>query len=138
MMSQTTFPIDMYQFRVVLRETSSYIWRRLLVRSGSILITFHRVIQIAFGWSGRRSFSFNIQEHFQQAASVGAPCQRTLSDICLYPKERFSYDEEDAAGMSRPWRFQIRLGKKLSLDARGAAAICSSSRTRHRKDDRRQ
>ena len=123
-MNQTTSPIEIYQFRVVLRETSPHIWRRLLVRNDSPLITFHRVIQIAFGWSGRRSFSFNIQGHRQKAASVGDPCQVTLSDVRLYPKERFSYDEENAAGISRPWRIQIRLEKKLPLDARGRYPRC--------------
>jgi hypothetical protein len=123
-MNQAASPIEIYQFRVVLRETSPHIWRRLLVRSDSTLITFHRVIQTVFGWSGRRSFSFNIQGHRQQAASVGDPCQVSLSDVCLYPKERFSYDEENTAGISRPWRFQIRLEKKLPLDERGRYPRC--------------
>lgn len=96
------------------------------------LITFHRAIQIAFGWSGRRSFLFNIQGHRQQAASVGNPCQVTLSDVRLHSKERFSLDEEDAAGMSRPWRFQIRLEKKLLLDARDA--ICTALTVRVRQN----
>jgi hypothetical protein len=124
-MSETTFPIEIYQFRVVLRETSPHIWRRLLVRSDSTLITFHRVIQSAFGWSGRRGFSFNIQGHRQQAAAVSDPCQVTLGDVRLYPKERFSYDEaQEAAAMSRPWSFLIRLEKKLPLDARGRYPRC--------------
>lgn len=123
-MNQTTSPIEIYQFRVVLRETSPHIWRRLLLRNDSTLITFHRVIQIACGWSGRRSFSFNIQGDRQKAASVGDPCQVTLFDVRLYPKERFSYDEENAAGISPPWRIQIRLEKKLPLDERGRYPRC--------------
>ncbi|MGH9437393.1 MAG: IS1096 element passenger TnpR family protein [Terriglobia bacterium] len=56
-MNETTFPIEIYQFRIVLRETSPHIWRRLLVPSDSTLIAFHHVIQTAFGWSGRRSLA---------------------------------------------------------------------------------
>ena len=123
-MSQTTSPIEIYQFRVVLRETSPHIWRRLVVRSDSTLITFHRVIQSAFGWSGRRPFSFHIQGHRQQAASVSDPRQVSLADLRLYPKERFRYDEEDADGMRRPWRFQIRLERKLPIEEKGHYPRC--------------
>lgn len=115
-MNQTTSPIEIYQFRIVLRETSPHIWRRLLVRSDCTLITFHRVIQTAFGWSGRRPFSFHIQGHRQQAASISDPRQVSLADLRLYPKERLRYDEEDADCMSRPWRLQIQLEGKLPVD----------------------
>ncbi|MGH9628976.1 MAG: plasmid pRiA4b ORF-3 family protein [Bryobacteraceae bacterium] len=123
-MNQTTSLIEIYQFRVVLRETSPHIWRRLLVPSDSTLITFHRVIQAAFGWSGRRSFSCNVQGDRQQAASVGDPRLISLCDLRLYVKERFTYDEENTAGMSRPWRFQIRLEKKLPKEERGHYPRC--------------
>jgi hypothetical protein len=125
-MNQNTSPIEIFQFRVVLRETSPHIWRRLLVRSDSTLITFHQVIQTAFGWSGRRSFSFSIQGHRSQAASVGDPCGVTLADFRFYLKERFSYEEENAGAMSRPWRFQIRLEKMLPVDERGRYPRCIS------------
>jgi hypothetical protein len=115
MMTQPTSPIEIYQFRLVLRETSPHIWRRILVASDTTLIAFHQVIQIAFGWSGRRCFSFHIQGYRQQAASISDPRQVTLSDVRLYPKERFRYDEENTDAMSRPWSFQARLENKLPV-----------------------
>ena len=89
-MTQTTSPIEIYQFRIVLRETSPHIWRRLLVPSDTTLIAFHQAIQVAFGWSGRRSFSFNVRGHCHKAATVSDPRQVSLSDLHLYLKERFS------------------------------------------------
>ena len=123
-MNQTTSSIEIYQFRIVLRETSPHLWRRLLVASDSTLIVFHRVIQTAFGWSGRRSFSFNVQGHRQKAAAVSDPGQVTLSDLGLYLKERFGYEEENTDGMSRPWRFQIRLEKKFPMEEKGRYPRC--------------
>ena len=123
-MNQTTSSIEIYQFRIVLRETSPHLWRRLLVASDSTLIVFHRVIQTAFGWSGRRSFSFNVQGHRRKAAAVSDPRQVSLSDLGLYLKERFSYEEESTQGMSRPWRFQIRLEKKFPMEEKGRYPRC--------------
>src|ERR1035438_562901 len=123
-MNQNTSPIEIYQLRIVLRETSPHIWRRILVPSDATLIALHQVIQTAFGWSGRLSFSFHIQGHRQQAASVSDPRRISLSDVRFYPKERFTYDEEKADCMRRPWRFQIRLEKKLPVEERGRYPRC--------------
>jgi len=54
-------PIEIYQLRVVLRETSPHIWRRFLVCSDSSIVDLHQTIQIAFGWSGRRAFAFEVK-----------------------------------------------------------------------------
>jgi hypothetical protein len=89
-MNPATFSGEICQFRVVLRETSPHIWRRLLVPSDFTLIPFHRVIQTVFGWSGRRSFSFHVQGYRHGAAAVSDPDQIVLSDLGLYLKERFS------------------------------------------------
>ena len=39
-------PIEIYQLRVVLRETSPHIWRRFLVRNDSSIVDLHLTIQI--------------------------------------------------------------------------------------------
>jgi hypothetical protein len=39
-------PVEIYQLRVVLRETSPHIWRRFLVRSDSSIVDLHQTIQI--------------------------------------------------------------------------------------------
>src|SRR5262247_2263416 len=108
-------PLEIYQLRVVLRETSPHIWRRFLVRSHSSIVDLHRTIQIAFGWSGRRVFAFEVQGHRQGVRLEGHARDMLLSDFRLYVKERFTYAYNIAEQESRPWRFEIRLEQKLLL-----------------------
>jgi Plasmid pRiA4b ORF-3-like protein len=122
-MNESTSANEIYQFRVMLRETSPHVWRRLLVRSDSKLIDFHRVIQTAFGWSGRLPFAFSIQGHRSQAAAVEDPCRITLADFRLYPKERFSYDEQNAGVTPRPWRFRSDWRRSCLPTSEGTPAL---------------
>jgi hypothetical protein len=116
--------IEIYQLRVVLRETSPHIWRRFLVRSDSYIVDLHKTIQIAFGWSGRRSFEFDVQGHRQGVRLGGDARHILLSDFRFYVKERFTYAYNIADQESRPWRFEIRLEQKLALDARQRYPRC--------------
>jgi len=111
-------PIEIYQFRVVLRETSPHIWRRFLVRSASSLVDLHQTIQIAFGWSGRRAFAFKVQGHRHGVQLEGDAREMRLADFRLYVKERFTYTYNTVDQESRSWRFAIRLEQKLAVDAR--------------------
>src|SRR3954471_24691943 len=108
------FPFEIYQFRIVLRETSPPVWRRLLLPSDGTLIAFHQILQTAFGWSGRRPFSFHLQGHRSQAALRNDPRQVTLADLRLYEKERFAYREETRDATRQLWQFDVRLEKKLA------------------------
>jgi hypothetical protein len=110
-------PIEIYQLRVMLRETCPHIWRRFLVRSDSSIVDLHRTIQIAFGWSGRRVFEFDVQGHRQGVRLEGDPHHILLSDFRFYVKERFTYAYNIADQESRPWQFAIRLEQKLAIDA---------------------
>jgi len=111
-------PIEIYQFRVVLREASPHIWRRFLVRSDSSIVDLHQTIQIAFGWSGRRAFAFEVQGHRHGVRLEGDARDMLLSDFRLYAKERFTYAYNTTDQDSRPWRFELRLEQKLAVDAR--------------------
>jgi hypothetical protein len=59
MKQQLTHP-DIYQLRIVLRDISPLIWRRLLVRSDTTLAHLHRMIQILFAWSDEHLHHFHI------------------------------------------------------------------------------
>jgi hypothetical protein len=111
-------PIEIYQLRVVLRETSPHIWRRFLVRSDSSIIDLHQTIQIAFGWSCRRAFAFNVQGHRQGVRLEGHAREMRLSDFRFYVKERFTYVYNTTDQESRPWRCEIRLEQKIAMDVR--------------------
>ena len=111
-------PIEIYQLRLVLRETSPHIWRRFLVRSDSSIVDLHQTIQIAFGWSGRRAFAFEVQGHRQGVRLEGHARDMLLADFRFYVKERFTYAYNTTEQESRPWRCEIRLEQKLAIDAR--------------------
>jgi hypothetical protein len=54
-MNQPIEPPSVYQLRIVLREISPLIWRRLLVRSDPTLVHLHTMLQITFDWQVRQS-----------------------------------------------------------------------------------
>ncbi|MGH9402232.1 MAG: IS1096 element passenger TnpR family protein [Terriglobia bacterium] len=60
-MSNAAASTEIYQFRVVVRDTSPHLWRRLRVRSSTTLAGFHHTLQVAFGWSGSRPYRFLIR-----------------------------------------------------------------------------
>ncbi len=111
-------PIEIYQLRVVLRETSPHIWRRFLIRGDSSIVDLHQTIQIALGWSGRQVFQFDVQGHRRGVQRERDARHILLSDFRLYLKERFTYAYNIADQQSHPWRFEIRLDQKVAMDAR--------------------
>ena len=52
---------QIYQLRVVLRNISPLIWRRLLVRSDSTVAALHQALQVAFGWDDEHLNRFEIR-----------------------------------------------------------------------------
>lgn|GEM_PF-1913327 len=117
-MASAQNPVEIYQLRAVLRETSPHIWRRCLVRGDSSIVDLHQTIQIAFGWSGRRAFAFEVQGHRRGVRLEGDARDMLLADFRFYIKEPFTYTYNTADHESRPWRFAIRLEQKLAVDAR--------------------
>jgi len=120
-------PIEIYQLRVVLRETSPYMWRRFLVRSDSSIVDLHQTIQIAFGWSGRRAFAFEVQGHRRGVRLEGDAQDILLADFRFYVKERSIYTYNTAEQEGRPWRFELRLEQKLTMDVRQYYPRCIGS-----------
>src|SRR5687768_6322409 len=111
-------PVEIYQLRVVLRETSPHIWRRFLVRSDNSIVDLHQTNQIAFSWSGRRAFAFEVQGHRRGVQLKGNARDMLLSDFRFYVKERFTYTYNTAEQEGRPWQFSIRLEQTLAMDIR--------------------
>jgi len=50
---------DLYQLRVVLRNVSPLIWRRLLVRSDASIAELHAILQTAMGSSDTHLHRFH-------------------------------------------------------------------------------
>jgi hypothetical protein len=117
-MEPTYHPIEIYRFRVVLRDASPHIWRRVLVRSDSSLVDLHQTIQIALGWNGRQAFAFEVQGHRRSIHLEGPAQAMRLADLRLYVKERFTYTYNTPECASRPWEFAIRLEHTLAMEVR--------------------
>ncbi|MGH9396164.1 MAG: IS1096 element passenger TnpR family protein [Terriglobia bacterium] len=60
-MTQANNSPTVYQFRVVLRELSPHIWRRILIESDNTIVDLHRAIQVAFNWTDRYPRRFKIR-----------------------------------------------------------------------------
>src|SRR4249920_1530155 len=59
-MSQPPELPSLYQLRIVLREISPLIWRRLLVCSDTTLAQLHTMLQITFDWSDAHLHTFHV------------------------------------------------------------------------------
>jgi hypothetical protein len=119
-------PVEVYQFRVYLREISPMIWRRLLVRSDSTIADLHYTLQIAMGWEDYHLHQFVIHGQrygVSRAGGVGFtdnPAQVHLADFHFRLCERFLYEYDFGDG----WQHEIRLEKRLPLDPTKTYPCC--------------
>jgi hypothetical protein len=94
-MCSATPPPEVYQLHVWWREISPMIWRRLLVRSDSIIANLHYILQMAMGWGGYYLHHFIMRGKrygIPQPGGLGFPDDSTqvrLADMRLRLRERF-------------------------------------------------
>ena len=121
---------DLYQLRVILRNVSPLIWRRLLVRSDTSIAQLHVVLQMAMGWSDTHLHRFRIHGKAYGTARCGGvgfaddPFEVRLCDFRLRRRERFLYEYDFMDG----WILDIRLEKTLAADAKGIHPRCTAGR----------
>ena len=121
---------NLYQLRVVLRNVSPLIWRRLLVRSDTSIAELHTILQTAMGWSDTHLHRFRIHGKAYGIARCGGigfaddPFEVRLSDFRLRRRERFLYEYDFMDG----WILDIRLEKTLAADAKGIHPRCTAGR----------
>jgi Plasmid pRiA4b ORF-3-like protein len=115
-----------YQLRIVLRDFSPLIWRRLHVPSNIDLARLHRILQILFSWDGEHRHRFHIHGKDYGMASAGGirfdndPRQARLSDFHLHCRERFLYQYDFTAC----WELEIRLENILPFDPACSYPVC--------------
>jgi len=125
-MNRDPQPSFTYQLRIVLRNVSPLIWRRLLVPSDIDLARLSRILQILFSWSGEHLHSFHIHGKDYGTPYAGAvssgnhPRQVRLSDFHLHRRERFLYQYDFTAG----WELEIRIEDILPVDQAHSYPIC--------------
>ena len=119
-----------YQLRVVLREISPLIWRRLQVRSDGTIADLHATLQLALGWSDDHLNRFVVHGREYGVAHSGGcefsddPAQVRLADLSLRAGERFLYEYDFGA----PWQHDIRVEGILPLDPGRRYPVCISGR----------
>ena len=112
-------PPRIYQLRIVLREISPLIWRRLLVCSDSTLAQLHTILQIILDWSGEDLCTFHI--HGKDYGSNGADTRHIRpSTLRLRRGERFRYVYDYSAY----WQCGIRLEAMLPRDPARFYPVC--------------
>src|SRR6266571_3424364 len=119
-MTTSSPPLSIYQLRIVLRDISPLIWRRVLVHSEATLAHLHAILQILFAWSDEHLHSFYV--HGREYGSSGAPTHAVLlRDLCLHRGERFRYVYDFGAY----WECDIRLEALLPRAPRDASIPCA-------------
>src|SRR4051794_40306633 len=107
-----------YQFKVVLRDVSPMVWRRLLLRSDQSIADLHYAIQIAMDWSDQHLHGFRIHGKEYGVTHIGSvgfsdDADRVLlSRFQLQLRERFLYEYD----FYDHWVHEVRLEKTLPLN----------------------
>lgn len=126
-----TLPVPaVYQLRVVLREISPLIWRRVLVRADSSIADLHVTLQTAFGWADAHLHRFVIHGREYGSAYSGGisfrddPRGVLLAHFGFRVGERFVYDYHLIDG----WRHDVRLERVLAVEPDRAHPVCTGGR----------
>lgn len=104
-----------YQLKVVLRDVTPLVWRRLLVTSTTTIADLHAIIQCAMGWEDLHLHQFMIYGkaygvyHDGGMTFVDNPHQVTLAGFRLRAGERFRYEYDFGDG----WQHDIWLERIL-------------------------
>ena len=118
--------IEVYQFRIWLKQISPMIWRRLLVRSDSSIADLHHYLQIIMGWEDIHLNQFTIRAKVYGVYHTGGisfsdnPNEAKLSDFQFYINERFTYEYDFFAH----WEHEIRFEQRLPINQNKIYPIC--------------
>ena len=130
-------PPCVYQFRVVLRDVSPLVWRRLLLRSDQSVADLHYAIQIAMDWSDQHLPRFRIHGKdygVTHSGGVGFSDDAEtvpLSRFQFRLRERFLYEYD----FYDQWVHEIRLEKTLPLSRQRLYPVCVSGAHRAPPED---
>lgn len=114
-----------YQLRVVLREITPIIWRRLLVRADTSLADLHDILQVAFGWSDEHLHRFVVQGAAYDDAVHGDDLAAVrLVDLGLRETERFVYDYD----LGVLWRHDLRVEQIVGAEPGQRYPRCTGGR----------
>ena len=122
-MEPTLESINIYQLRIVLRDISPLVWRRVLVRDDTTLAQLHDIIQILFEWQDEHLHDFHL--FGKDYGTSGADTQAAiLSQFRLRKGERFRYIYDYYAY----WVCDIRLEAILPIDPKRSYPVCTGGK----------
>jgi hypothetical protein len=121
---------NIYQLRIVLRDISPLVWRRVLVRDDTTLAQLHDIIQILFEWQDEHLHDFHIfgKDYGTSGADTRAAI---LSQFRLRKSERFRYVYDYYAY----WVCDIRLEAILPVDPKRFYPVCTSGKNASPSED---
>jgi hypothetical protein len=120
--------IRVYQLKIVLRDLSPLVWRRVLVTSETTIAALHAIVQAVMGWEDLHLHQFRIHGKAYGVYRGGGvtfaddPQQVRLSDFRLHKGERFRYDYD----FGDYWQHDIRLEQVLPLEAQTPYPVCTA------------
>lgn len=120
-------PSQRYQLKIVLRDVSPMVWRRVEVNSETTLAELHDLIQVAMGWEDEHLHRFHVhgQDHgLAKLGTAGFDDSRgtRLSDLRLRVGERLTYEYN----FHGPWWHDLRLEAKRPADPKQLWPVCSA------------
>ena len=117
-----------YQLKIVLRDVTPMIWRRLLVTNTTTIADLHAFIQIAMGWEDLHLHQFRIYGKAYGIYRDGGmtfadnPHQVRLADFRLRAGERLLYEYDFGDG----WQHDIWLERILPHPSTQDYPVCSA------------
>src|ERR1019366_6214647 len=118
---------ELYQLRVVLRDVSPLVWRRLLISSETSIAQLYEILLRAFAWSGEHVHLFHIHGRDYGDSQYGGIVfsedarQVRLSRLQLHDGERFRYEYDYTAG----WVLNVLLERILPWEGKLILPICT-------------
>ncbi len=129
-----------YQLKIILKNTSPPIWRRILVPSDIKLDQFSAVLQVAMGWDGGHMHSFDSGGIEYGDPGFGGDsddlyleneCKKRLSQLLTNPKDKLTYTYD----FGDNWQHTVLLEKIIAVDSAMTHAVCVSGKRACPPDD---
>ncbi|MFF0080089.1 hypothetical protein ACFYR1_10365 [Streptomyces canus] len=131
----TAEPVQTYQLKIALRDTSPPIWRRVTLPADTSLGCLHDIIQVCFGWHDSHLHSFTEPSSGRQFVDFDAPLDRdplrdadeesvTVAEVLPYEGGRLEYTYD----FGDDWWHQITLEKTLPPPTPDRRVRCTGGR----------
>lgn len=126
MSSSNAGPLEIYQFRIVLKEVSPLIWRRILVKETTSIADLHCILQIILEWSDTYLNKFKIHGkeygvyHGGGISFSDNAKEVYLKDFQFRLNEKFTYEYN----FWDKWEYELRFEKVFPINSKTKYPYC--------------